>query len=144
MIEGLFLMAVLFGIGAVFPGDSFAMVISFQNHQIYLSVFTFAGLIVGLMWLWAFILLPFKWIRRFFGWRQKSKEQQKQAYLAQVLEALVNHNKEQYPLLVKQASAHFTSQDGVGFIATDRGSLSKASFFPDNRSGGNLRFFETG
>ena len=111
MIEGLFLMAVLFGIGAVFPGDSFAMVISFQNHQIYLSVFTFAGLIVGLMWLWAFILLPFKWIRRFFGWRQKSKEQQKQAYLAQVLEALVNHNKEQYPLLVKQASAHFTSQD---------------------------------
>jgi len=111
MIEGLFLMAVLFGIGAAFSEGSFGIRISFQNYQLYLSVFTFAGLIVALMWLWALILLPFKWIRRFSGWRQKSKEQQKQAYLAQVLEALVNHNKEQYPLLVKQAQAHFTAQD---------------------------------
>ncbi|MGN0919722.1 MAG: hypothetical protein ACI4OR_03075 [Alphaproteobacteria bacterium] len=111
MIEGLFLMMVLFGLGIGLSDSSFFMTLSFWKYQIYLSVFTFAGLMVALVWLWALILLPFKWMRRFCGWRQKSKELQKQAYLTRVLEALINQTKEQYPLLVKQAQTHFTSQD---------------------------------
>ena len=111
MIEALFLIAVLFGLGITFSNDSFFMTITFRNYQIYLSIFTFAGLIVSVVWLWALILLPFKWAKRFLRWRKNSMQEQKQAYLAQVLEALVNHNKEQYPLLVKQAHAHFTQQD---------------------------------
>ena len=111
MIEGLFLMAVLFGVGAVLTNESFFMTVSFWDYQIYLSVFTFIGLIVFIMWMWALFLLPFKWIKRFWGWRKKSKEAQKQAYLVRVLEALINQTKEQYPLLVKQAQIHFTPQD---------------------------------
>ena len=111
MIEGLFLMAVLFGIGIGISNDSFFTTIIFRNYQIYLSVFTVAGFIIGIMWLWALILLPFKLMGRFSKWRQKSKQNQKQAYLVRVLEALVNQTKEQYPLLVKQVHVHFTPQD---------------------------------
>ena len=111
MIAGFFLMIVLFGLGMAFSNDSFFMTISFQNYQLYLSIFTFVGLIIGIIWLWVLILLPFKWLGRLFRWRQKSKEVQKQAYLSQVLEALVNHNKEQYPLLVKQVHTYFTTQE---------------------------------
>ena len=100
MIESLFLMAGLFGLGAVFTNNSFFMTLSFREYQIYLSVFTFAGCVIGLMWLWSLILLPLKWIHSFSKWRQESKVVQRQKYLMQVLEALVNHNKEQYPLLV--------------------------------------------
>ena len=110
MIEGLFLMAVLFGVGAAFSNANFFMTISFQEYQVYLSVFTFAGLVVFAMWLWAFILLPFKWIGRFISGRRKVKEAKKMACLVHVLEALVNHNKEQYPLLVKQARACFSPE----------------------------------
>ena len=111
MIEGFFLMLVLFGLGAVLSSDSFFIELAFHQYRFYLSVFTFAGFIVGLIWLWSLLLLPFKWLKRFRHWRQKSKETQKQIFLAQVMEALVNHNKEQYPLLVKQTQSHFTSQD---------------------------------
>ena len=98
MIIGFFFMLILFGLGATLSNASLFMTITFQNYQVYLSLFTFAGMIVGLMWLWALILLPFKWMTRFANWRKSSKETQKQAYLSQVLEALVNRNKEQYPL----------------------------------------------
>ena len=111
MIIGLFLIFVLFGLGFAFSNTDFFMTIAFQDYQIYLSIFTFAGLIVSFMWLWALILWPFKLIGRLSSWRQKSKQEQKQAYLLRVLEALVNHNKEQYPLLVKQARVHYTSVD---------------------------------
>ena len=63
------------------------------------------------MWLWALILLPFKWLARWLHWRNQSKEERKKAYLSQVLEAIVNHNKERYPLLVKQVHTHFTTAD---------------------------------
>ena len=49
MIEGLFLMVILFGLGIAFSNDSFFMTITFQNYQVYLSAFTFAGLIVGII-----------------------------------------------------------------------------------------------
>ncbi len=111
MIIGLFLIILLFCVGIVFSNPSFSLTISFRDYQIYLSVFTFIGIIISIIWLWAFCLLPFKWIRQLIGWHQKSKEERKQSFLAQVLEALVNHNKEQYPLLVKQAHAHFETTD---------------------------------
>ena len=111
MIEGLFLISILFGLGIFLSNERFFLEITFQNYQLYLSVFTFAGLIVSIMWLWAFILLPFKWIRHFCGWRKRSKETQRQLYLSQVLKALVNHNKEQYPLLVKKVHSHFSSEE---------------------------------
>lgn len=111
MVIGFFLMAVLFGLGVALSSPSLFMTITFQNYQVYLSIFTFAGFVIAVMWLWALILLPFKWLVRFATWRKNTKEAQKQAYLSQVLEALVNHNKEQYPLLVKQAYSHFTTED---------------------------------
>ena len=111
MIEGLFLIVVLFGLGIAFSNDFLFMTITFQNYQIYLSVFTFAGLVITVMWLWALILLPFRWLGRLSRWRKYSKEAEKKVYLSQVLEAVVNHNKEQYPLLVKQAHSHFTKED---------------------------------
>ncbi len=111
MIEALLLMIFLFGLGMIISNEMFFMTLSFWNHQIYLSAFTFVGLIVGILWVWSLFLLPIKWMKRWSLWRQKSKDVQKQNFLAQVLEALVNHNKEQYPLLVKGAYAHFTTED---------------------------------
>ena len=116
MIAGLFLIATLLGLGIAFSDDNFFMTISFQNYQFYLSIFTFAGLMIGMIWLWALVLSPFKWMHRFSYWRQKSKQEQKQAYLTQVLEAMVNQTKEQYPLLVKQAHAHFLPEDAVYWV----------------------------
>ena len=63
------------------------------------------------MWLWALILLPFRLFRQFSIWRQKSKQDQRQIFLASVLEALANQNKEQYPLLVKQTLHHFKKEE---------------------------------
>ncbi len=111
MIIGFLLILFLFGLSICISGDSFFISLSFRDYEIYMSVFTFAGLIILIMWLWGLILLPLKWIKHFLGWRQKSKEVQKQLYLTTVLEALVNNNKEQTPLLVKQAQNYFTPQE---------------------------------
>ena len=111
MIIGFFLICLLLGVGSVISNEAFFITLTFRNYQIYLSVFTFAGLIIGIMWLWALILLPFRLFRQFSIWRQKSKQDQKQIFLVSVLEALANQNKEQYPLLVKQTLHHFKKEE---------------------------------
>ena len=102
---------VLMGVGGTFSNPAFFMTITFRHYQLYLSVFTFIAFILGMIWCWMLILLPFKWLRQFSLWRQKSKQDQRHVFLSQVLEALVNHNKEQYPLLVKQAHAYFKTEE---------------------------------
>ena len=95
MIFGFFLMVILFGLGAAFSRPSLFLTISFHEYEFYFSVFTGLGLIVGVFWLWALLLRPFKWMRRFSIWREKSKKDQVQAFWIRVLEALVNQTKEQ-------------------------------------------------
>ena len=107
MIISILLMLSLFGAGVALSDPRFFLTLSFQNYQVYLSVFTFSGIIIGLFLLWVLCELPFKWIKSLFCWRQKSKSAKQQAFLMQVLEALVNHNKEQYPLLVKHMNRYF-------------------------------------
>ena len=111
MIESLFLIVLLFSLGVIISNPSFFMTITFGEYQIYLSYFTFFAGIISILWLWALIRLPFRLFSNFKKWRRKKKETKKQAFLSMVLEALVNHNKEQYPLLVKQATSHFKESD---------------------------------
>ena len=111
MILSFFLILILLGIGAAFSNELFTVMLSFYGYEVRLSVFTMAGMIIGLMWIWALLLLPFKWLNHFSCWREKSRQEQKQMYFIQVLEALVNHDKERYPLLIKQAQAHLDTKD---------------------------------
>ena len=116
MIISFFLICLLLVAGIFISNDSFLMVLTFQNYQVYLSIFTFIAMIVGVMWFWALCLLPLRLFHRFSLWRQKSKQDQKRLFLASVLEALVNQNKEQYPLLVKQAQNHFKKEEAIYWV----------------------------
>ena len=147
MIIGFLGMVVLFGLGMLFSNPSLFMTLSFRGNEVYLSVFTLAGGIVAILWFWHLILQPFYWIRRFSKWREKSKQEQKQAYLSQVLEALVNQNKERYPLLVKQASTYLTEQDPqywtiLALLQPSEEVYQKLLTFPTTMLGGIHGFFE--
>ncbi|MBR6232047.1 MAG: tetratricopeptide repeat protein [Alphaproteobacteria bacterium] len=116
MILSFFLICALLGLGAVITNETFFVTLTFRNYQIYLSVFTFVGMVLGIVWLWNLLLLPFRLFRKFSLWRQQSKQDQKRIFLASVLEALANQNKEQYPLLVKQALHHFKKEEVIYWV----------------------------
>ena len=116
MILSFFLICILLGLGAVITNETFFITFTFRNYQVYLSVFTFIGLVMAVIWLWSLILLPFRLFHKFSLWRQKSKEDQKRLFLTSVLEALANQNKEQYPLLVKQSLHHFKKEEVIYWV----------------------------
>lgn len=116
MIFLFFLICLLCGLGAFLNEGILGMRLSFQNIQIGLSIFTFLGLILGLIWVWEICLLPFKWAHRFSRWREQNKQDQRHLFMSEVLEALVNHDKERFPLLIKQAHTFLNPDQEIYWV----------------------------
>ena len=110
MIKFLLMIVILFVSMAFISSEPWFITIQMFDYEIRFS-FALALFFLFLLWLiWSIFKKPFGWIKRFKTWRQNKLQQNKEAFLSQLLNALANTNYETYPTILSNAQKLYGEQ----------------------------------
>jgi hypothetical protein len=141
MIKLFLLSVVLFFLGFQITNSDTMMSVHFNDYRLYGSVFSFAGLIFAILWLWKLLFLPMHLLGILKKRHQKIKEQKKHDLLLTVLQAITNQEVELFPDLLKKNEKLFGQDSYIYWmirclLLPDENAYHQLMQFPQTTLGG--------
>ncbi len=83
--------------------DKWTVTFTTSDYEISTSFVLFIVALLALLWLLCLLKKPFVWISRYQNWRKNQKQLQKEKFIFELLNTLLNHDASKYDLLLQQA-----------------------------------------
>ena len=113
MLKFIFTLALLIGACIFFSSDTWDISVQMLGYEI---TFPFALVLLAtftVCFFWNMLKKPFVWFQKFRSWRQNKKQQNKDTFITDVLNALSNENKTLYPHLLSEAKKLYGSNSQI-------------------------------